>query len=60
MNKTEHGESRPGPSRPARRDETDLDTLGRDLIGVVGDALQPEHVSMWLRPDTASRSQQTD
>jgi len=29
-------------------------------MGVVRAAIQPEHVSLWLRSDTASRSQQTD
>jgi hypothetical protein len=34
------------------RDETDLDALSDDLISVVEETIQPEHASLWLRPDT--------
>ena len=42
------------------REETELETLSGNVVGVVRETMQPEHVSVWLRPDTASKGQPTE
>ncbi len=42
------------------RDETDLDRLTAELVRVIQETMQPEHVSVWLKPASDERRATSD
>jgi len=41
------------------RDETNLESLGEGLMGVVWETMQPTHASLWLRPSGGVGEEET-
>ena len=42
------------------REEPDLEALSNDLVSAASGAVQPEHVSLWLRPGAAQKAEPAD
>ncbi len=41
------------------REDTDLDSLSREVLVVVSETMQPTHASLWLRPVTVDAKEET-
>jgi hypothetical protein len=41
------------------REETDLDSLRDEVLGVVRQTMQPEHASLWLRHHEADATKES-
>jgi hypothetical protein len=42
------------------RDETNLQALSNEVVGVVKETMQPAHVSVWLRPDATHAAERAE
>ena len=42
------------------RDNTDLEALNEELVGVITETMQPSHVTLWLRPDIGAKDGQAE
>src|SRR5829696_7546298 len=40
------------------REETDLDALNNEMVGVVRETMQPAHISLWLRPERGLKAEE--
>ena len=47
-----------GPTGATARDETNLERLAAEVVGVVDDTMRPEFVGLWLKPVEYTKSEE--